>query len=157
MNIYLVYKLIHIFAAVIFLGNIYAGLFWIHQAHRTRNILIIHYSFRTLIKSDKYFTIPGVTIVVIGGILVALQSDYPLLRTGWILWSVVIFTLVGFVFAGVLLPLQSKISKTLVNVEKENFNWGYYNQTYRAWEIWSFVAIIGTTLVLIMMILRWPN
>jgi uncharacterized membrane protein len=158
MNAYMVFKLVHILAVIVFLGNVFTGLFWMHHAHKTKNILIINHAFKGLIISDRYFTIPGVVIIVAGGFASAIQAHYPILRTGWIFWSIVAFTLSGVAFSSMLGPLQKKIYRLTLNAEAAtNFDWTTYNRLYKAWEIWGLVAIITPFLALIMMVMKWPS
>ena len=84
MNIYALLKLIHVFAVIIFLGNIITGLYWMKKADKTNDLSIISFTMKGIISSDKLFTIPGVIIITIGGFSAAILGGVPLLRTGWI-------------------------------------------------------------------------
>jgi uncharacterized membrane protein len=119
MNMYMVFKLIHIIAVIVFLGNVFTGLFWMHHAHKTKKVSIINHAFKGLIISDRYFTIPGVVIIVAGGFASAIQAHYPILRTGWIFWSIVAFTVSGIAFGSMVVPLQKKIYK-LTSLKSED-------------------------------------
>ena len=155
MNIYLVYKLLHITAVIIFLGNIFTGLFWMKQANRTNNLSIISFAIRSLIISDKWFTIPGVIVITAGGISGAIQGGIPLLKTGWIFWSIVLFTLSGIVFSAKLIPLQKKIYKVTL-VAEADFNRELYHTCLKQWEAWGFIALLTPVLAMVMMILKLP-
>lgn len=100
MNIYALLKLIHIFAVIIFLGNIITGLYWMKKADRTNNLSIISFTMKGIISSDKLFTIPGVVVITIGGFSAAIYGGIPILKTGWIFWSLVLFILSGLNFPG---------------------------------------------------------
>jgi uncharacterized membrane protein len=158
MSPYAFFKLIHILAVVVFLGNVFTGLFWMYQANKTRRLAIIHHTMKSIILSDRYFTVPGVVVIVAGGFAAAIQSSMPLLRTGWIFWSIVLFSTSGLVFAWKLAPLQKKITHfTDVKAEDETrFNWGAYQKLYKAWDLWGLVAILTPLLALGMMVLKWP-
>ena len=93
MNAYALLKLIHIIAVIIFLGNIITGLFWMRIANKTNNLHIISFTMKGIMISDKWFTIPGVFVITAGGFSAAIQGGLPLLRTGWIFWSIVLFSL----------------------------------------------------------------
>src|SRR5688572_31698282 len=88
MNSYLLFKFIHVFAVIIFMGNIIAGLFWMRRANKTGNFSIISFTMKSVIASDRWFTIPGVIIITAAGFSAAIQGGLPLLRTGWIFWSI---------------------------------------------------------------------
>lgn len=108
MGLYAILKLIHILATVAFLGNIYTGLFWMNRAHRTRDLAIINHTMKNIILSDKYFTVPGVVIILIGGLGAAIQNHLPILRLGWIFWPIVLFSISGIAFSWKIVPLQKK-------------------------------------------------
>jgi uncharacterized membrane protein len=105
---YLYYKLIHILAVVIFLGNIITGLYWMRMAVNTKDLKIISHTMKYLIKADRYFTIPGVVIITTFGLLAAISGHFPILHSGWILWSIILFTISGLAFGFKVAPLQKK-------------------------------------------------
>ena len=86
---YLFLKLLHIASVVAFLGNITTGLFWHAHAVRTRDPRILHHAMDGIIRSDRWFTLPGVLLIIVTGVLTAMKGGYPLLRTPWIAWSLV--------------------------------------------------------------------
>ena len=65
-GIYLVYKLVHIVAVVMFLGNIITGLFWHRHAARSRDPRILAHTMAGIIRSDRIFTVPGVLLIILG-------------------------------------------------------------------------------------------
>ena len=87
---YQLFKAIHVFAVILFLGNIITGLFWKFHADGTRNQSIIAHTLRGLIRADRWFTIPSVFAITATGVLAAMKAGLPLLRTGWIFWSIVV-------------------------------------------------------------------
>ena len=107
---YVYLKLIHVFAVVLFLGNIITGLFWMHIAVKTNDLRIISHTMKGIIKADRYFTIPGVIVITGGGLMSAIYGHFPILRTGWILWSIIMFSISGLVFAFKVAPLQKKFT-----------------------------------------------
>jgi uncharacterized membrane protein len=155
MELYTIFKLIHILATVAFLGNIYTGLFWMNRAHRSRDLSIINHTMQTIILSDKYFTVPGVVIILIGGIGAAIQHRLPMLRLGLIFWPIVLFSLSGIVFAWKVVPLQKKIS-ILTKGDHDNFDWAKYVKLYNEWDLWGIIAIITPLAALAMMVLKLP-
>lgn len=156
MNHYLLLKLIHILAVIVFIGNIYTGLFWMKRADRTNNSDVISFTMKSIIASDRWFTIPGVIIITAGGISAALYARIPLLRTGWIFWPIVLFTISGIIFSAKLAPLQKKIYKLTAGVQKENFNREIYRSQLSQWERWGHLALLGPLAALVMMVLKVP-
>ena len=157
MNIYALLKLIHVFAVIIFLGNIITGLYWMKKADKTNNLSIISFTIKGIIASDKLFTIPGVIIITIGGLSAAILGGIPLLKTGWIFWSLVLFSLSGLVFSWKVAPLQNKIYRLIKNVDADNFNKVLYNSYLKQWERWGLFALLTPLCALVMMVLKIPG
>ena len=156
MNIYLLLKLIHVFAVIIFMGNIITGLFWMRHANKTRNYSIISFTMKGIITSDKWFTIPGVVIITAAGFSAAINGGLPLLRTGWIFWSIVLFSLSGLIFSVKVAPLQKKILHIAENNAANEFNDKVYHSHLRQWETWGLLALITPLAALVMMVLKIP-
>jgi|SRR5687768_16210302 len=95
---YLLLKLLHVVAVVAFLGNITTGLFWHSHAVRTRDPRLLAHTLDGIIRSDRFFTVPGVVGIVVTGVAAALRANLPILGTDWILWSLVLFSISGVVF-----------------------------------------------------------
>jgi uncharacterized membrane protein len=156
MEPYSIFKLIHILAVVLFMGNIYTGLFWMNRAHRTKDLSIINHTMKNVILSDKYFTVPGVIIILIGGFGAVFQNHLPMLRLGWIFYPIVLFSISGIAFSWKVVPLQKQIYN-LTNGSHENFDWDNYNKLFKEWEIWGLVAIVTPIVALAMMVLKLPE
>ena len=155
---YSYYKLIHLIAVMIFLGNIITGLFWMRFAVKTKNLKIMTYTMNTIIRLDRYFTIPGVIIITTFGILAAVFGRFPLLHTGWILWSIILFTISGLVFGFKVVPLQKKIYNLTRNkLASADFDWANFNKVYLAWDIWGLIALILPLAAFVMMTLKIPQ
>jgi uncharacterized membrane protein len=92
---YLVLKLLHLAGVVLFLGNIIVGVFWKQFADKTRNAAIMATTIDGIIAADRVFTIPGIVILLVGGIGAAIVGGIPILKTGWLLWGIVAFILSG--------------------------------------------------------------
>ena len=150
-------KLIHILAVIIFLGNIITGLFWMHIAVKTKDLKIITFTMKGIRDSDRYFTIPGVIIITAGGFLSAIFGQFPILHTGWIFWSIVMFSISGLAFAFKVAPLQKQVYHLTLNKETSpNFDWKNFYKVYVAWVIWILVALFTPLAALIMMTLKIP-
>jgi len=156
MNTYALLKLIHVFAVIIFLGNIITGLYWMKKADKTNNLSIISFTIKGIIASDKLFTIPGVIIITIGGLGAAIYGGIPLLKTGWIFWSLILFSLSGLVFSWKVAPLQNKIHQLIKSEDADKFNRVLYNSYLKQWERWGLFALLTPLGALIMMVLKMP-
>lgn len=156
MNSYLLFKLLHIIAVIVFLGNVYTGLFWMKQANKTSDPGIIAFTMGNIIKSDRWFTVPSVIIITAGGISAALYAQTPILRTGWIFWPIILFTFSGLVFSAKLVPLQKRIFKIASMMGASKDKTAEYNSMLSAWEHWGHIAILAPLAALVMMVLKIP-
>jgi uncharacterized membrane protein len=152
---YLWLKLLHMIAVIFFLGNITTGLFWKFHADRTNDPKIIAHAFEGIKCGDRWFIIPGVMVIILAGVGMALKGNIPILGTGWVFWSIVLFTISGLVFSFKVVPLQNQI----VNLARSSIgggemDWDYYHTLSRSWEIWGFIALITPALALILMVLK---
>ena len=151
-------KLIHLIAVMIFLGNIITGLFWMNIAVKTQDLKIINFTMKGIIKADRYFTIPAVIVITAGGFLTAIYGHLPILGTGWILWSIIMFSISGLAFAFKVVPLQKKVYNLTLNKETStDFDWTNFRRAYSSWDIWGLVALLTPLAAFVMMILKIPQ
>ena len=152
--VYLILKLIHIIAAVIFLGNITLAPFWKKRAEESKDRIKLAHTFKNIIMADRYFTMPGVTVLIIIGIGGALHGGFNLIETGWIFWSIILILISSAAFMAKVVPLQKKIF-ALTNDENK-FSWDEYKKLAKQWSIWGWLATITPWIALIMMVMRHP-
>lgn len=152
---YLVMKLLHIVAVIAFLGNIVTGLFWHVHAARTRNPRLLAHAMDGIIRSDRLFTMPGVFLIIATGIAAAIYGGFPLLRTGWIAWSLVLFVISGLIFMVVLAPLQRKLfALAQAGANSGSFDFSAYRLLARRWEFWGAAATLTPVVALALMVLK---
>ena len=152
---YLWLKLVHVLAVVAFVGNIVTGVFWHRHAERTRDAKIIAHAMAGVIRSDRLFTMPGVLAILASGILGAIQGGFPILGTGWILWSLVLFGVSGLVFMLRLAPLQRQMfEQAEAGSAAGRFDEAAYGRLSRQWEIWGAVATLTPLGALALMVLK---
>ncbi|MGH7612535.1 MAG: DUF2269 family protein [Gemmatimonadales bacterium] len=152
---YLALKLLHVAAVVLFLGNITTGLFWKAHGDRSRNPAIIAHTLDGIIRSDRLFTIPGVVVILVGGVAAAVVGGLPLLRTGWIVVSIVLFVVSGLAFVLRVAPLQQQLlGLAQATGEPSRFDWDGYRKLSRAWKFWGEVALLTPIAAFVIMVLK---
>jgi uncharacterized membrane protein len=155
---YLLLKLIHLTSVVIFLGSIIVSLFWMQFAVKTRDAKYISHTIKGIITSDRYFTIPGVLWIVLSGILLSMVLKYPMLRTGWIQMSIVLFSISGVIFSLKVAPLQRSLFSLSAKLDSSSeTEWSDFKKLYRSWEYWSLAALLTPFLAFVMMVLKIPG
>ena len=152
---YLVLKTVHVLAVTVFLGNIITGVFWKTHAERTRDPRLIAHAFEGLTASDRWFTIPGVILIIATGVMAAIEGRLPILGTGWIFWAIVLFALSGVVFMAWVAPLQRRIAAFARAAEQSpQLDWTGYRALVRRWELWGLLAVITPVAALVLMVLK---
>jgi len=152
---YALLKLLHVAAVVIFLGNIATGLFWHAHAARTRDSRLLAHAMEGVIRSDRLFTVPAVIAIVVTGVAAAIEGRLPLLRTGWIFWSIVLFSASGLVFALRVAPLQRRLhALALAGAASGAFDYANYRALALRWELWGGLALMTPAAALVLMVLK---
>ncbi|TMQ67588.1 MAG: DUF2269 family protein [Candidatus Eisenbacteria bacterium] len=152
---YLLLKLVHVASAIAFLGNITTGLFWHAHAARTKDARHLAHTMDGIIRSDRLFTIPGVIGIVVAGFAAAIVGHLPILRTGWILWTLVLFTISGLAFMMRVAPLQRQLrALALEGSQSGTFEYPRYQRVARRWELWGSVALVTPLVGLVLMVLK---
>jgi uncharacterized membrane protein len=152
---YLLLKLLHITSVIAFLGNITTGLFWHAHAARTRDPGILAHTMAGIIRSDRLFTVPGVVGIIATGIAAAVYGGLPILHTGWILWTLVLFTVSGAIFMLRVAPLQRQLHATAEAAAKAgSFDFARYHGLAVRWEIWGAAALLTPAAGLALMVLK---
>ena len=155
MDIYLLIKLLHIIGVIAFVGNVTTGLFWHGHAARTRDPRLLAHAMDGIIRSDRLFTVPGVIAVIVTGVAGAIYGNFPILRTGWILWTLILFIISGLIFMMRVAPLQRQLRAFAEGaVESGTFEYARYHALAVRWEAWGAAALLTPGAGLALMVLK---
>lgn len=153
---YLILKTIHIFGAVIFLGNIVITGWWKLMANKTDNPVIIAFAQKQVTLTDLVFTAGGSTILLITGLANIKLHGISITGTVWIYWALVLFTLSGIIWITILIPLQIKqANEAKTFCEQTKISSAYWHREY-LWICWGILATILPLVSIILMVLK-PN
>lgn len=152
---YLALKFLHICGVVAFLGNITTGIFWHVHALKTGNPALIAHTMEGIMRTDRLFTMPGVFLIVLSGVAAAMTGGLPILGTGWILWTLVLFTISGVVFMIRLAPLQRRMHELAVaGAATATFDIAAYRSLTRQWLLWGTIATLTPLAGVALMVLK---
>ena len=151
---YLVLKLLHVSAVVMFLGNIITGLYWHRHAARTRDPRLLHHAMDGILTSDRWFTNPAAATIAITGVAAAVVGHVPILRTHWIAGGLALFILSGLVFVTRVTPLQKQLRDLARAGVVGTFDHPRYEALARKWELWGAVALLLPLAAFVLMILK---
>ena len=152
---YLAMKTLHVLAVVLFLGNIITGLFWKAHGDRTADPRIIAHTLEGIIRSDRWFTAPGVVFIVGFGVAASILGGLPILAPGWIWQSIVLFGVSGLAFMLQVAPLQRRLlALAVAGVSSQGWDAAAYRRLSRRWEFWGVVAILTPLAALVLMVYK---
>jgi uncharacterized membrane protein len=152
---YIAFKFFHLAAVILFLGNIVTGLFWRAHGDRSADPRIIGHTLEEIIRSDRWFTVPCIVVIVSGGLGAAIQGEIPILRTGWIFWSIVLFTLSGIAFSARVAPLQKQLAALARSgTASGSFDWVLYRALSKRWEWWGGFAVLAPIAATVLMVFK---
>ena len=132
---------LHIFGAIIFLGNIVVTAAWMALAERTGETTVIRFASKTVSSADVLFTGPGVVLVLLNGL--ALAND----RWGgwggfhefsWIVTALGLFAVSGVVWAGWLLRYQYRMVQLSAGVA-DPLPEEFFHVLHK-WYVWGAIA-----------------
>ncbi len=152
--LYLLLKALHVLSVVLFLGNIITGVFWKVHADLTGDLRARAVALDGIIKADRWFTVPGVLLIIATGIPMAQLAHLPLLRTFWIGWSLVLFGISGLAFGIAVGPLQKKLLANVRAGLAGNWDEAQYHALSRSWGIWGLVATAAPVVALFLMVIK---
>jgi uncharacterized membrane protein len=147
-------KLIHVAAVILFVGNIVTGVFWKAHADRTGDPRLMAHVMDGIIASDRWFTMPGVIVIIVAGFAAAGIGGLPVLSTGWIFWSIVLFTISGLAFGFRLVPLQRRLAALAHAGSAGDFDTAAYDRLSRLWKWWGAVALLTPAAAVALMVLK---
>jgi uncharacterized membrane protein len=149
---YIFFKVLHVVAVIMFVGNITVGGFWKAWGDRTKDPRIIANAIDGIIVADRIFTIPGIILLLIGGVGAALVGHIPILSTGWILWPIVLFTLSGIAFGPVARTQRLLSAVAHEGIDSGSMSWELYERFSSVWAVWGMIALIAPLIAAVIMI-----
>ena len=135
---------LHIAGAVVFLGNIIVTGVWMLLAERTRSIPVIHFSAKAVIRADFLFTLPGVLLLVMNGLVmvVARWGGWDAFhQVSWITIALALFIASGVIWLGVLIPVQHRMAVFSDPSDYPDAPPSQFFSAIHRWYFWGGLAI----------------
>ena len=146
--------LIHVAAAVVFLGAMITSAFWKARADRSGSMEAMVYACRSLLFADVMFTGPGIIGLLVTGVWMVSLTGWDRFQEPWLALSFLLLLVVGGLWAAVMVPLQlrmvrlSRLQVSNVNTDPE------YRKSSKIWAMVGGVATLMTVGILVLMVLR---
>ncbi|WP_240414615.1 DUF2269 family protein [Paenibacillus periandrae] len=145
---------IHIIGVVLLVGNIVTAAFWKVRADLQNNPVVIHSAVKNVMLADYVFTLPGIALITVSGIIMAVRSGMPMSGLSWLTVSLILFAISGILWLAVLIPLQrSMIRHSAHSVEQKAVTEGY-RRASRYWAVFGIVSTLLPVVILYLMITR---
>ena len=151
---YFILKSLHILSVVLFLGNIITGVFWKFHGDRVGTMSARVQALDGVIRSDRWFTLPGVVAIIVTGVWLAISLHLPLLGTKWILWSLILFGISGLASSFSSRPCRRSCWPMARAGEAGNWNPAEYDRLSGAWKLWGAVATLAPVIALVLMVMK---
>ncbi|NBD27458.1 DUF2269 family protein [Paenibacillus glycinis] len=142
--------LLHLIGVVVFVGNIVTAAFWKVRADIGKNPVAIHAAVKSVMLADYAFTLPGLILIVVSGMLMAKQAQWPMHGMNWLTVSLLLFAVTGLIWLAVLVPLQrAMIRHSAASVESGRVTEAYKRASLQ----WAVFGIAATLLPIVIMYL----
>jgi len=152
--VYQILVLLHVGGVVIFIGSIVSALVWQRAAGRTENRPVIAHTYHMLNRFDTLITPIAVATIAVTGLLLAKLGNLPILRTGWIFWSLAAWGASGVLFATVLFPLQRRLEREADNDAMWTPPENRYMHLTKLWARWAHLTLTGIVVSFVLMVLK---
>jgi uncharacterized membrane protein len=144
----------HLVGVILFMGNIIVTAMWMSQARRTQNAQVLHFASRSLMRSDTIFTVPGILLILVPGLLtVGPWGGFP--GASWAELGLAFFLLSGLIWLIVLLRLQKRMVRLSQEAVESSSELG--EPFYRAasqWMMWGGIATLLPMATLYLMVYK---
>lgn len=151
MNLWLT---LHVAGVVLFVGNIITAAFWKVRADLTNNPSEIHSAARNVMLADYVFTFPGLALVIVSGIAMAVSAGLPLMGLNWLTLSLMLFAVTGVIWLGVLIPLQRRMIRISAQCIDSGSISTEYRSVSRSWAVFGTAATLLPVVILYLMVAK---
>lgn len=151
MNVWLT---VHLIGAVLFAGNIVTAAFWKIRADYRRDPAVIQHAVKNVMLADYAFTLPGLILIIVSGVAMAVREDWPMSGFNWLTLSVVLLAITGVVWLAVLVPMQRRMIRLSASCVEGGKLSPAYRQASRIWAIFGTAATLLPIVILYFMVAK---
>ena len=145
---------LHVVGVVLFVGNIVTAAFWKVRADLSKNPELIHITSKNVMLADFVFTIPGLILIIVSGIVMAVEGEMPMSGLNWLTLSLIMLAVTGVIWLAVLIPLQRRMIRLSARSIESGTISQAYNLASRNWAIFGVVATLLPVGILYLMIAK---
>nr|WP_248930850.1 DUF2269 family protein [Paenibacillus hamazuiensis] len=148
------YLFIHLLGVVLFVGNIVTAAFWKVRADIKGDLNAIHQAARNVMIADWVFTLPGLVLIIVSGILMAVERGYTMNGFHWMTLSLLLFGLTGVIWLAVLIPLQRGMIRHSAASLQAGKLLSEYHKASLYWAVFGVLATLLPVVILFLMIFK---
>ncbi len=142
----------HIFGAVLFMGNIMVTAAWASMARRAKHTEALRLGVRGIVVTDTIFTMPGVLLLVLnGGIL---GTPFFKAHAMWLFVSIGLFVVSGIIWGAILVPLQRRMSALMKATPPGSAVPPQVDGLLALWFRWGGIATLLPLVTLVLMVAK---
>ena len=139
---YDIWKFIHITGVVMLMGNITVTAIWKFFADRDGRPQVLGFAQKLVTYTDWSMTIWGVILSMTGGYAMAVIAGHDLIRTGWLVWSQILFVASGAIWLGIIVPIQRRQARLARDFADGGTVPEAYRHQSRRWLVWGLVSTV---------------
>lgn len=145
---------LHMLGVLFLVGNIVTAAFWKVKADLQGDLNVIHHAVKNVMLADYIFTLPGLVLLMVTGILMAVKAGYAMSGLNWLTLSLILFSVTGLIWLALLLPLQ----RSMIRHSAQALETGVLTKAYRRaslnWAIFGTIATLLPVVIMYMMIAK---
>ena len=114
------------------------------MAERTRNVNVIHFSAKAVIRADLLFTLPGVILVLMNGLVMVFDrwgGRDAIYQLSWISVALALFTASGVIWVALLIPAQHRMVVCSDPLAHPDLLPSQFTSALHKWYFWGAIAI----------------
>lgn len=143
---------LHIAGCVLFLGNIITAAFWKVRADLKGDPAEVHNTVKNVMLADLVFTLPGLLLIIISGVVMAVQAGYAMGGMNWLMASMILFGVTGILWAGFLIPLQKGMIRHSMQSIRDGVISAGYKRVSTYWAVCGTIATLLPIVILYFMV-----
>lgn len=143
---------LHIAGSVLFLGNIITAAFWKIRADLKGDPAEVHNTVKNVMLADLVFTLPGLLLIIISGVVMAVQAGYVMGGMNWLMASLILFGVTGILWAGFLIPLQKGMIRHSMQSIRDGVISAGYKRASTYWAVGGTIATLLPVVILYFMV-----
>lgn len=143
---------LHIAGSVLFLGNIITAAFWKIRADLKGDPAEVHNTVKNVMLADLVFTLPGLLLIIISGVVMAVQAGYAMDGMNWLMASLILFGVTGILWAGFLIPLQKGMIRHSMQSIRDGVISAGYKRASTYWAVGGTIATLLPVVILYFMV-----